>query len=162
MNQDWILPVSMILGLVACGWIGRWYVWPLLRSAPREAALTPLLLLHSFRYIGLAFLIPGVTARPLAPAFATPAAWGDLLAALLALLAILALRLRWAGAIALVWIFNLEGTLDLLNAVFQGVRHTADGDMGSTYFIPAILVPALLVTHFMIFLLLLGKSHPTG
>ena len=123
----------------------------------------PLLLLHSFRFIGLAFLIPGVTSQPLDSRFANPAAYGDLLAALLAFLAIFALRRGWRTAIPLVWIFNLEGTMDLLNAVTQGLRYTEDGTLGATYFIPAIVVPALLVTYVMVFVILLrgdwNKNH---
>ncbi|MEE8225501.1 MAG: hypothetical protein V3R30_01675, partial [Kiloniellales bacterium] len=86
------------------------------------------------------------------------AAYGDLLAAVLALVALLALRLDWPIAVPLVWIFNIEGTLDLLNAVFQGLRYTPDGHLGATYFIPAVVVPALLVTHAIVFWLLLRKQ----
>jgi hypothetical protein len=128
---------------------------PALVAMPRAEALIPFLLLHSFRHIGMAFLIPGVTAEVLDARFANPAAYGDLLAAVLALIAITALCLRWTVAIPLVWIFNIEGSLDLLNALFQGFRHTPNGHLGATYFIPAVIVPALLVTHFMVFKLLL-------
>jgi hypothetical protein len=108
----------------------------------------------------MAFLIPGVTFTTLDPRFANPAAYGDLLAAVLALLAIIALRLSWKAAIPLVWLFNIEGTLDLLNALYQGLRHTENGHLGATYFIPAVAVPLLLVTHYIIFILLLRK--PAG
>ena len=161
MNLHWILPFSVTMGMVSCGLIGKWYLWPALTSVSRVRALTPLLLLHSFRYIGLAFLIPGVTAQPLDTNFATPAAWGDLLAAILALLGILALRRGWSAAVFLVWTFNIVGTLDLLNALMKGFHHTAAGQMGSTYFIPAVIVPALLVTHILIFLLLVRKNFRT-
>ncbi len=112
-----ILPLSIVLGLLSYSLIAKWHVMPQLVGMPRANALTPHLLLHSFRYIGLAFLIPGVTSEILDSRFAIPAAYGDLLAALLALVAIMALRLRWAMAIPLVWVFNIEGSLDLLNAV---------------------------------------------
>ena len=149
-----ILPLSIVLGLLSYSLIAKWHVMPQLVGMPRANALTPHLLLHSFRYIGLAFLIPGVTSEILDSRFAIPAGYGDLLAALLALIAIMALRLRWAMAIPLVWVFNIEGSLDLLNAVYQGFRHVPDGQFGATYFIPAMIVPALLVTHVMIFILL--------
>jgi hypothetical protein len=94
---------------------------------------------------------------------AHPAAYGDLIAALLAFLGILALRRGWRTAIPLVWIFNVEGTLDLLNAVAQGLRYTEDGTLGATFFIPAVVVPALLVTHVIVFIILLrddsNKDH---
>ena len=159
MPIDVILPLSMVMGLAAYGLIAKWYVMPVLLGLPRSRALVPLLLFHCFRFIGLAFLIPGVTSQPLDPRFANPAAYGDLLAALLAFLGILALRRGWRTAIPLVWIFNVEGTLDLLNAVTQGLRYTEDGSLGATFFIPAVVVPALLVTHVMVFIVLLrGES----
>jgi hypothetical protein len=148
------------MGFTAYGLIAKWYIMPVLLALPRARALVPLLLFHCFRFIGLAFLIPGVTSQPLDSRFSNPAAYGDLIAALLAFLAILALRQRWRTAIPLVWIFNFEGTLDLLNAVTQGLRFTENGTLGATYFIPAIIVPALLVTHVMVFIILLrGESQ---
>lgn len=158
MPLELIVPLCFALSLVAYIWIAKWYVMPALRALPRPAALVPLLLLHAFRFIGLAFLIPGVTAQPLDPRFANPAAYGDLLASLLAFAAIVALRRGWGVAIPLVWIFNVEGSLDLLYAVMQGVRFNAPGAMGATFFIPAVIVPALLVTHALIFMLLLRRE----
>ncbi len=156
-----ILPLSFVLAVVSYSLIAKWYVMPWLAPLSRKEALTPLLLLHSSRFIGLAFLIPGVTSVPLDPRFANPAAWGDLLAAVLAFIALLALRLEWSAAVPLVWIFNIEGTLDLLNALFQGMRYAPSSDLGATYFIPAVIVPALLVTHFLVFRLLLSQK-PTN
>jgi hypothetical protein len=155
MNTELILPLSIAFGLLIFSLIGKWYVMPWTASRPRSEALMPFLLLHSFRYIGMAFLIPGVTSEVLDPRFSIPAAYGDLLAGILALIAVIALRLQWTIAIPLVWIFNLVGALDLLNALFQGVQYIPNGHFGATYFIPAIIVPALLVTHFIIFVLLL-------
>lgn len=154
-----ILPTSMTMGLLSFALIARWYLWPALRALPRNDALTALVLVHAFRYIGLAFLIEGVTARALDPRFAVPAACGDLAAAVLALIAVAALRRGWASAAALTWLFNVVGTLDLLNAVFRGLRYTEDAHLGATYFIPALIVPALLVTHALIFLLQTRPEH---
>ncbi len=162
MPTNLILPLSMILGLTAYGLIAKLYVMPALAPLPRERALIPLLLLHCFRFIGLAFLIPGVTTVPLDPRFAEPAAYGDLIAALLAFIAILALRRNWRLAIPLVWIFNIEGFLDLVNAVSRGLRYTEDGTLGATYFIPMVIVPALLVTHVMVFIILLRDGGKAG
>lgn len=153
-----VLPLSVVFGLLSYSLIAKWYVMPALGAMPRAQALTPLLLLHSFRYVGLAFLIPGVTSEVLDPGIAQQAAYGDLLAAVLALIAIMALRLRWAVAIPLVWIFNIAGALDLLSALFQALRQLPDSRLGATYFIVVVLVPALLVTHFMIFVLLLRRD----
>jgi hypothetical protein len=157
MNRELIMPLSLVFGLVAFGLTAKWYVMPWLTSVSRTRALTPLLLLHSFRYIGLAFLIPGVTAQALDSAFANPAAYGDLLAAMLALGALIAVRLDWSVATPLMWVFNIEGTLDLLNAFVQGVQRVRVGDLGATYFIPTVAVPGLLVTHVMMFVVLLRQ-----
>jgi hypothetical protein len=158
MSSEFFLPMSMVMGLLVYGLIAKWYVVPALAECDRKTALTPFLLLHATRFVGLAFLIPGVTSEPLDPRFADPAAYGDLLAAVLALVALLALRLDWRITIPLVWIFNVVGTLDLFNAVFQGMRFAPAGQMGATYFIPVVVVPALLVTHAIIFWLLLRRQ----
>ncbi len=84
--------ISVALGFLAWGIVAAQYLWPYLRSQPRVEALRPLLVLHSFRFVGLAFLVPGVVAPDLSAAFARPAAYGDLIAAVLALLALAALR----------------------------------------------------------------------
>lgn len=154
MPTELILPLSIILGLVIFGLIANWYLIPALDTLPRDVALTPLLLFHGFRYVGLSFLIPGVVAAEISSAFANPAAYGDFLSALLALLAAIALRLKWSFAMGVIWIFNIIGTLDLLNALFQRVRHVPTGQLGGVYLIPAVMVPALLVSHFIIFRLL--------
>jgi hypothetical protein len=98
-----------------------------------------------------------VVGSGLPAAFAIPAAYGDLLAALLALSAIAALRLAWSRAIALGWLFNLVGTLDLVNAFYQGIRN--DVQLGAAYYIPTFAVPALFVTHAMIFMMLIRRAH---
>jgi hypothetical protein len=116
--------------------------------------------LHSFRYIGLVALIPGVVAPELtSTVFARGLAYGDLVSAILALIALGALRTRMSGL--LVWIFNLVGTADLLNAFYQGARISlADtpGVLGAGYFLPILGVPLLLVTHVLVFKLMLRKE----
>src|SRR3990172_8174115 len=126
---------------------------------PLQDALIPLLVPHAFRHLGLVFLVPAVVAPTLPRAFALPAAYGDLLAGLLALLVMVALRGRWALALPLTWIFNLVGTLDLLYAFYQGIPLDAGRHMGSPWYIPTFIVPALYVTHFMIFAMLVKRSR---
>src|SRR5215813_5015758 len=109
--------VSIAFSLIAWGIVTARYVWPELRPRPRVEALRPLLILHSFRFIGLAFLVPGVVSSDLPPAFAHSAAYGDIIAATLALFSLLS---RSGGAgIAIAWIFNLWGIADILNAFYQ-------------------------------------------
>jgi hypothetical protein len=122
-----------------------------------------MLLLHSFRSVGLAFLIPGVVSPNLPAAFARPAAYGDLATAILALLAWATLRSRLG--IILVWVFNVLGTADLLNAFYQGNRTgvgLAPGLQGAAYFITTVLVPLLLITHGVVFRLLLSRRAPAS
>jgi hypothetical protein len=152
-----IFGLQVVLSLVVYSLIARWYVVPRLAAFPLRDALTPLLLLHAFRYLGMVFLIPTVVGPALPAAFAVPAAYGDLLAALLALLAIAALRQAWPSAIPLVWLFNVEGTLDLVNAFYQGLRNNVQ--LGAAYYIPTFAVPALLVTHAMIFAMLIRRTR---
>ena len=150
-----IFGVSVALSFVAWGMIAAQYLWPALRNLPRARALRPLLLLHSFRFMGLAFVVPGVVSPTLPDAFARPAAYGDLIAAVLALLALAALSSRLG--IGLVWIFNLWGSADLLFAFYQGLIGVGikPGQLGAAYFIPTAAVPLLLITHGLVFRLLL-------
>ncbi len=74
MLNELFLPISMVMGLLVFGLAAKWYLVPALVQVDLKTALTPLLLLHGTRYIGLAFLIPGVTAEPLDARFADPAA----------------------------------------------------------------------------------------
>jgi len=95
----------------------------------RTGCLIPLLIPHTFRFLGLSFLIPGVVSPSLSPAFAVPAAYGDLVAAVLADIAILALAARVSWAIPIVWVFNVWGSIDLLHAIYQGqIRLGIDPD----------------------------------
>ena len=150
-----IFGLQFFLSLVVWGVIAKWSLGPWLEKKSSHEALYWLTLPHAFRYIGMVFLVPGVVARPLPGAFATPAAYGDLATAVLAVLALVALRAGWAKALALVWLFNIVGTVDLVNAL----RHSdAVPDFGAAWYIPTFLVPLLLVTHFMIFARLLRRG----
>jgi len=151
--------ISVALSFVAWGIVAARYLWPVLRDQPRATALRPLLLLHSFRFIGLAFLVPGVVSPDLPGAYARPAAYGDLIAAVLALLALAGLHTRLG--IAVVWVFNVWGSADLVNAFYQGLIGVGlePGQLGATYFIPTVVVPLLLITHGLVFRILLQGDH---
>jgi hypothetical protein len=150
-----IFGISIGLSFVVWGIIAAQYLWPALGSLPRTRALRPLLLFHGFRFIGLAFLVPGVVLPNLPDAFARPAAYGDLIASVLALLALAGLRSR--SGIGLVWVFNLWGSADLLYAFYQGLIGVGihPGQLGAAYFIPTVVVPLLFITHGLVFRLLL-------
>jgi hypothetical protein len=120
--------------------------------------LRPLLILHSFRFEGLVFLVPGVVSPDLPSAFAHSAAYGDIVAATLALLSLVSMRHRVGVLIA--WIFNLWGSADLLNAFYQAnSAGLLPGQLGAAYFIPTLLVPLLLITHGVAFRILLRHQN---
>lgn len=110
MDSFQIFGLQTLLSFVIYGLIARWYVAPRLATLPLRDALVPLLFLHTFRHLGLVFQVPAVAGVSLPPSFARPAAYGDLVAALLALLSIVALRSRWRAALSIVWLFNIVAT----------------------------------------------------
>ena len=149
------LTVNLLLSTLVFWIAARIYVFPRLTELRPQTVLPPILLLHAFRHLGLMFLAPGATYAGIPPQFAYPAAFGDLLAALLALAAIPGV-VRWErGGRLLVWIFNVEGTVDLIAAITLATVHGASAYMGAAYWIPAFWVPALLVTHYITFVVLL-------
>jgi len=124
------------------------------------SALVLLVTPHLFlRFIGLSFLIPGVVSPELPAAFAAPAAYGELVAGILAIIATVALSRRVSWAIGLVWVFNVWGAADLLFAAYQGPHlGIGPGEFGAAFFIPTAIVPPLLVTHALIFGLLARRE----
>jgi hypothetical protein len=159
MPTNAVFGLSILMSFVAFGIVTRLYIAPWLAGISREDALIALAVPHAFRFVGLSFLVPGVVSSSLSPAFAVPAAYGDLVAAVLAIIAIWALVARRPLAIAIVWVFNLWGTIDLLYAFFQGAigARLDPGSLGATFFIPTVVVPPLLVTHGLMFWVLLRR-----
>jgi hypothetical protein len=150
-----ILTVNLVASTLVFWIAARLYLMPRLHTLTPRAVLLPILLLHGMRHLGLMFLTPGAIYEGMPPAFATPAAFGDLAAAVLALIAIPAVAANAGIAKPLVWIFNLEGSIDLIAAIVLATLHDAAPAMGPAYWIPAFWVPALLVTHYVTFVVLL-------
>jgi hypothetical protein len=148
--------LSILMSLLSSLVVARLLVWPWLRSISRDRALLVLVTPHMFlRFIGLSFLVPGVVSTSLPAAFAVPAAYGDLGAGILAIIAVILLTRRAAWAVPAVWLFNTWGAFDLLFAFFQGGHARIEpGDLGAAFFIPTAIVPPVLVTHLLVFLLL--------
>jgi hypothetical protein len=149
---------SALFGLIAWAAVTRRYIWPVLKLRSLREGAEPILYLHLFRYVGLAFIAPGAVSASLSPAWAYPAAYGDLGTAVLAGLTLLlgrGISLRVA-----LWVFNLWGTVDLLRAAATGPLYDVPGYLQSTYFIPVFYVPLLLWTHMVVFALLLRKQVP--
>ena len=148
MEPQTIFGLQFVLSIVVIALLARWLLTPWLATKTQNEALFWLAVPHAFRHIGMVFLVPGIVYQPLPQGFAIPAAYGDLLTGILALLALVLLRGNRPGAIAMVWIFNIVGTVDLLNAL----RHVDVAPLfGAAWYIPTFLVPLLLVTHYMMF-----------
>lgn len=149
-----IFGLQLILSLTVYGLLAKWYVMPWLAKQPLHQGLMPLIFPHALRHVGLAFFVPGLVVQPLPTFFATTVAYGDLISGLLAIASLIALRARWGLALGLVWLFNIVGTVDLLNALRQA---DAVPDLGTTWYIPTFWVPILLVTHGLIYARLLKE-----
>src|SRR5580700_7036456 len=156
MSPKTIFNLHLILGYVAWLLCFRAYVLPRLKSMDRVEAHRAIATVHSFRFFGLVFILPGVVGN-LPAGFAPFAAYWDLATGVLAMLALLTVRIR-----PLFWLFvaafNLVGVVDLVldyyHAIQVGLPALA-GQLGATYAIPIIYVPILMITHVVAFYLLL-------
>jgi len=143
----------LVLGLFA--W---WYVWPWLNSVDRSTAFTALTFVHALRPVGATVLVTSVAGTALPRDFAEAVAYGDLATSVLAVITLIALRSRLGFAVALVWITNIVGLAELVNALVGGVRYDiARLGMGSFWYVVTILVPILWIAHVLAFALLLRR-----
>jgi hypothetical protein len=173
MSTASVFQIHLVLGYVP--WL-LWfsvYAWPRLRSMEPVEAHRAIATLHSFRFFGLVFIVPGVVGANLPASFATFAAYGDFATGLLAMLALLTVRRRaafWLFVVA----FNVVGTVDILVDYYHGSQTglaALAGELGSTYAVPIIYVPLLMITHVAAIYLLLrpwlvaapaGGSHASA
>ena len=159
MSYPVLFGISAAFGLTVWGAVAWHYIWPALRERASTENLKPILMLHAFRFLGLAFLVTGVVSADLPAAFARPVAYGDFITAILALLALAVVETR-AGT-AMVWVFNTFGTADLVFGFYQGSRISlpdTPGLLGAGYFILAAYVPLLLITHALAYRILLRTN----
>src|SRR5262245_17420174 len=153
MSPQALFGVSVLLSFIVWSLVLWQYVCQELSPLSRHGAARPILLLHCFRFVGLAFLLPGVVSPNLASAWALPAGYGDLAAALLALLTLACLRTTFG--VPLAWIFNVWGSADLFYAFYKANQvGLQPGQLGAGYFIVTVLVPLLLLTHALLFRIL--------
>jgi hypothetical protein len=158
-----IFLIDMPLGYLAWGLCIATYVWPWLKAMDRVQAQRAIATLHSFRFFGLVFLLPGFVGPHLPQGFAAPAAFGDFAAGLLAILALLTVRVRWLFW-PLVLAFNLVGLADLVTDTVIAIRTdlpSVAGQLGAAYAIPMLYVPALFWTH-LLALWLLRPAHASA
>ncbi len=156
MSPETIFSMHLVLGYVAWLLCFRTYLWPRLKSMEQFEAQRAIATLHSFRFFGLVFILPGVVGN-LPTSFATFAAFWDLATGILAILALLTVRIR-----PLFWVFvgafNLVGLLDLILDYYHAIQvglPAVSGRLSATYVIPIIYVPLLMITHVVAFYLLL-------
>src|SRR5512143_1419601 len=150
------LMINLICSTVVFYVGARIYVLPRVGKTNARTILIPILILHSMRHLGLMFLAKGATYTGMPMQFAYPAATGDLVAAVLAFVAIFAVAGKREGGRFLVWLFNIVGTADLLLAITLATIYGAPDFMGAAYWIPVFWVPALLVSHYIVFVVMLA------
>jgi hypothetical protein len=156
MSPENIFNVHLVLGYVAWLLCYRVYIWPRLKSMDRVEAQRAIATLHSFRFFGLVFLVPGIVGSHLPGGFAAFAAYADLATGVLALLGLLTVRVRplfWLFVVA----FNLVGMADLFVDYYHAVQANLPavaGELGAAYAIPIIYVPLLMITHIAAFYML--------
>lgn len=163
MSPETLFRIQLVLGYVAWLLFFRAYVMPRFNTMDRVAAHRAIATLHSFRFFGLVFILPGFVGPNLPASFATFAAYWDLATGVLAMLALLTVRIRplfWLFVVA----FNVVGAADLIldyyHAMQSGLPAIA-GQMGAAYVIPVIYVPLLMVTHVAAFYLLVRRQPKT-
>src|SRR5450631_1552350 len=153
MSPQALFQTHLVLGYVSCLLCFGVYVMPRLKLMERIEAQRAIATVHSFRFFGLVFILPGVVGPNLPAGFATFAAYGDFATGILAILALLTVRVRslfWMFVVA----FNLVGAVDILldyyHAIKVGLPQMA-GQLGATYAIPILYVPMLMITHCVAF-----------
>ena len=156
MSSETPFGMQLVLGYVAWLLCFNVYVWPRVKAMDRFEAQRAIATLHSFRFFGLVFILPGVVGPNLPAGFATFAAYGDFATGVLAILALLTASIRplsWSLLVA----FNLVGTTDIIVDYYHAIRAglpAVAGQLGATYAIPIIYVPLLMITHVVAFYLL--------
>jgi len=156
MSPETLFRIQLVLGYVAWLLCFGVYILPRLRSMDGVEAHRAIATLHSFRFFGLVFILPGVVGPNLPSDFATFAAYGDFATGLLAMLALFAVArpvIFWPSVVA----FNLVGVVDLVGDYYHGTVLDLPGhagQLGATYAIPILYVPLLMITHVAAFYLL--------
>jgi hypothetical protein len=157
MSPSTIFQIQLVLGYVPWLLCFGGYVWPRLKAMDPVEAQRAIAILHSFRFFGLVFIVPGVVGPNLPASFATFAAYGDFATGVLAMMAVITLRVRllfWPLVVA----FNLVGAADIIVDYYHGNQvglSVLAGELGATYAIPIVYVPLLMITHIAAFYLLL-------
>ena len=163
MTPETIFRIHLVFGYVAWLLVFGAYVMPKLRSVGWMDAQRAIAAVHSFRFFGLVFILPGVVGT-LPGSFTGFSAYGDLATAVLAIIALLTVR-RASIFRVFVVAFNVAGAADILidyyHAIVAGLPFVA-GQLGAAYAIPVLYVPLLMITHGLAFYLLLRPQRATA
>ena len=159
MDTRHLLALQMATNLVSWSLVARWFVWPRVRDRTREEALVPLVAMHWLRTLGLFALVPEVSgAHAAASTWAHHVAIGDMVTVVLAMITVGLLRARHRAAVACTWMFNVWGAGDCAHAAMNAAREEilAHG-LAAHAFVVTFGVPALVVSHALVFVVLLRK-----
>jgi hypothetical protein len=157
MSAETLFRIQLVFGYVAWLLCFSVYIWPRLKAMDRYDAQRAIATLHSFRFFGLVFILPGIVGQNMPVGFGTFAAYGDFATGVLAMLALATTRIRpmfWSFVVA----FNVVGTTDIIVDYYHAIQTRLDvmpGQFGATYAIPIIYVPLLMITHLVAFYFLL-------
>jgi len=155
MNPLPIFVLQFAWFLAAWTVIATHLVAPRLAATAPDRALALWLAPQLFRVLGSGLLVP--TLAPDMPrAFALPTALGDALTAVLALAAIVALERRRPSARTLAWTCNVVGSCDVVIALVHAARIEAARHLAAQWYVAAVLVPLVIVSHAMVYRTLLA------
>jgi len=158
-NSVSIFWLQILTSCLVCIIVVAWYVWPRLTQLSRNYALIPLIFVHVFRYVGMTLLVPGMVDAKIPREVLFNTAYGDLIAAALALSAVVALMNNWRVGVVMAWVFNIWGFVDLLGAVRTLLQvNLPSYNLGPIWFIYTYYAPMVIVSHVLIFWILLSRS----
>ena len=156
-----LFSIQFTFVLIAYALAARWYLWPRIAPLPAVVAVVPLIWVHVFRVVGGSILAPASVGPSVPAEFRELVGYGDMITGALALVALILLRVRGARALWFVWLFVIFGLADTVNAVIQSMRFSVfDEPLGLNWVIVTAYVPALLVSTYLIFVVLLRSRSP--
>jgi hypothetical protein len=158
-----LFSIQFTFALLAYALAARWYLWPRISQLSPVIALVPLVWVHVVRVAGGSILAPGSVGPGVPAEFREMVGYGDMFTAVLALIALIALRTRGDRALWFVWVFVIVGLADTTNAVIQSMRFNVfDQPLGVNWVIVTAYVPALLVSSYLILVELVRARRETS
>lgn len=160
MEPFYVLSTQASLSLLIFSILGIWYITPTFSKSPLEKILIPLLWIHAFRYVALALFLPGQVSTDFPHDILTVITYGDLISALLSLLAILMLKYKMRGALFVVWIFSIVSIADIINSITTAIgAQVYNIPLGFMYLTVAFYVPLMIVTQVMMIYWMIKRKN---